>query len=85
MSRSGPVGSLGGGGWEGTPRRTVPDGSYMDNSKESKRRDKVLADMYEMFLDSVEAEIIQSVVHSCKFNREYLSKSFYVSLSSYCY
>ncbi|XP_034243411.1 uncharacterized protein LOC117646511 isoform X2 [Thrips palmi] len=71
MSRSGPVGSLGGGGWAGaSPTVPNPDGSFMDNSKESKRRDKVLADMYEMFLDSVEPEVIQSVVHSCGFNHK---------------
>lgn len=69
MSRSGPMGSLGGGGWGQAPR-PLPDGSFVDNSKESKRRDKVLADMYEMFLDSVEAEVIQTVVHSCGFNHK---------------
>lgn len=62
MNRSGPQGTLGGGGWESS-RRTGAD--YDQN-----KRDKVLTDMYDKFLDSLEAEIIQTVVESCNFNHK---------------
>lgn len=75
MNRSRPVGSLGGGGWENGSQ-----GAPRNEERPGKKKDKVLADMYEMFLDSLEPDIIQSVVLSFNFNHE---KSFQ-ALSDMC-
>lgn len=65
MNRSRPVGALGGGGWEeGSQSGTANH----QPSPSGNKKDKVLTEMYEMFLGSMEPDIIESVVQSCGFN-----------------
>ncbi|KAK3930418.1 NEDD4-binding protein 2-like 1 [Frankliniella fusca] len=67
MNRSRPVGALGGGGWEaGSP----PGTSANDQSSNHSQKEKVLADMYDLFLDTLEAGVIACVVESCNFNHK---------------
>lgn len=61
------MGALGGGGWEAG---SLPGAAVNERSSNHSKKDKVLADMYEMFLDTLEAEVIECVVQSCEFNHK---------------